>query len=461
MRLLGSVHDRAQEQAIERAAARLSRGLKDDPRRSLSLALRSAIALAPGRGEQQLASHAYDYLVKAFASDLRPMPAQSLCRAIDAVSEDCIERLVSNVALWIARGSGRRLQAQQELGASPLVILISPSMRCNMKCKGCYAAEYDHSDGLSIDIIDRVITEASALGTFAVTLLGGEPLLRADVLDLVERHREMTFQIFTNGTLIDSRVAERLAAAGNVLVSVSIDGARAQHDKRRGDGSLELVERGMARLRAQGVPFGFSTMITSQNCEYVIADAFVDYLIGQGCLWGWHFMYMPVGDSPDLRLMPTPEQREYLRTQGAARIRSRKPIFVIDFWNDAPYVGGCIAAGREYLHINSRGDVEPCIFTHFSVDNVREKCLSDVLRSPYFEGIRARQPYDSNLLRPCMLIDNTHVVREVVGSTGARPTHPEAELLLTTLAPGLDAYAAEYKQIADVAWSASPAPSVH
>ncbi|MGB4441469.1 MAG: radical SAM protein [Coriobacteriia bacterium] len=444
---------RTTDRAVARSVAALGKLVAGAPESHLPRIAGIARMLAATEDDQARAAKLQHYFEESVHADPQPMPMQMLHRVIEATSPTCRTRLITNLVLWMREGVPRRIAAQAKIGTSPMVLLLSPSMRCNLRCTGCYAAEYDRDDDLPMEVIERVVTEARAIGTYAITILGGEPFIRPDILDLFDRFSDMTFQVFTNGGLITNNVAARLANAGNVLVCFSVDGFEKDHDARRGAGSLRNAERGMEALRTAGVPFGFSTMVTSRNYLDVTSDEFTDYLIEQGCLWGWHFLYMPVGENPDLSLMPTPEQREYLRTNGAASIRTRKPLFVMDFWNDAPYVGGCIAAGREYLHINSNGDVEPCIFTHFAVDNINDKSLSDALGSPFFTAIRDRQPYSENLLRPCMLIDNTSVVREVVHETGAHPTHRDAELLLSTLAEGLDAYAAEYKGIADRAWT--------
>jgi hypothetical protein len=104
-------------------------------------------------------------------------------------------------------------------------------------------------------------------------------------------------------------------------------------------------------------------------------------------------------------------------------------------------VRGCIAGGRKYFHINSRGDVEPCVFCHVASDNIREKSLVDCLRGKLFRALRARQPYHADYRRPCVMIDNPQVLREVVAATGARPTHDGAETLVGEYAEALDAYA--------------------
>jgi len=187
-----------------------------------------------------------------------------------------------------------------------------------------------------------------------------------------------------------------------VLVNFSLEGFEEETDARRGKGTFRKIMQGMDNLREVGAPFGFSSMVTRHNVDTIVSDEFNDMLIEKGCLIGWHFLYIPVGVDPDASLMPTAEQRELMRQRGAQRLRNEKPIFVIDFWNDAPYVGGCIAGGRNYFHINARGDAEPCIFVHLAVDNIKQKSLKEVINSPYFRGIRARQPYTDNLLRPCI-----------------------------------------------------------
>ena len=73
-------------------------------------------------------------------------------------------------------------------------------------------------------------------------------------------------------------------------------------------------------------------------------------------------------------LMPNPEQRAEVYRRIRA-MRETKGIFAMDFQNDAEYVGGCIAGGRRYLHINANGDVDPCVFIHYSDSNIREKSL--------------------------------------------------------------------------------------
>lgn len=336
----------------------------------------------------------------------------------------------------------------------PFTVLISPTMRCNLNCVGCYAGNYSKKDDLPLKIVDRIITEGKEMGVAFFTILGGEPFIRNDLLDLYQKHSDALFQVYTNGTLINEELAERLVKLGNVVPMISIEGYEKETDQRRGKGTYQKIMKTMDLLKIKGIPFGTSVAVTKLNEEIITSDEFIDMLIEKGAYINWFFLYMPIGRKPDLSLMPSPEQRAHLLERGR-HIRATKPFFIIDFWNDAPYVNGCIA-GKEYIHITSNGDVEPCIFTHFAVDNIKEKSLKEVMNSEYFKEIRKRQPYSENLLRPCMWIDHPKVSRELYENKKLNiyPTHPGAEKILTEeeFKQGLNQYSKEAKGVYDGIW---------
>jgi len=205
-------------------------------------------------------------------------------------------------------------------------------------------------------------------------------------------------------------------------------------------------------MKEAGVPFGYSITETHDNLEEVLSDEFVDFMINKGAKIAWYFQYIPVGRAPDISMMLTPEQRmrSYDRVHA---IRSGKPLFAADFWNDGPYVGGCIAAGRRYLHINHKGDIEPCAFIHFAVDNIKEKPLVEALRSPFFEYIRKRIPYTSNLFAPCAIIDNPWILRRAVQISGAHPTHEGADQIFKPpIKDYIDEYAHQHQRLSLQDW---------
>ncbi len=350
---------------------------------------------------------------------------------------------------------GRRAQFERQHGfEAPHIIVIDVTARCNLKCDGCWAALYDRKTDLPYDLLERAITEAEEqMGIHFFVFSGGEPTVRQDLYALYEAHPGSQFQLYTNGMLIDDQMAAEFGRLGNVMPMVSIEGDRAVTDARRGQGAYDRVMQAMGNLRRHGVLFGFSVTATSGNWGVIMTDQFIQQMIACGCLYGWYFQYIPVGRNPSIELMVTPQQREHLRKR-IYYLRNNYPIFVVDFWNDGPEVQGCIAGGRRYFHINNNGDIEPCVFCHFAVDNIRTTTLADALKHPFFRAIREEIPYDGNLLRPCMLIDRPWVFRQHAAKYGARPTHSGAESLLTTLAEGLDQRANQWASIADKCWAA-------
>jgi MoaA/NifB/PqqE/SkfB family radical SAM enzyme len=352
----------------------------------------------------------------------------------------------------LLRGSQKRQTYTRERGLrTPFTVIVSPTMRCNLSCEGCYASKYSTQSDMSAALFQRVVDEAAEMGVYLVTVLGGEPFIRADLLDVVAANPDTYFQIFTNGTLVTPAHVERLAKLGNAALMLSIEGGEQTTDERRGPGTYRELMRTMDLLGGHGVLFGYSATVTRKNWRMLLSDEFVDPLVAKGAAISWHFLYMPVGGAPDVTLMPTPEQRNQVRL-GIQRLRSTKAMFPVDFWGDAPWVAGCIA-GKHYVHINNEGWVEPCIFTHFATDNIADTSLAEAFNSPYFREIRRRQPFNHNLLLPCMLIDNPHQSREIMAQTGARPTHDGAESLITELCGALDQYSAEVARVYEQPWS--------
>lgn len=346
----------------------------------------------------------------------------------------------------------KRLQEELKGGAVPYSLLISPTAKCNLRCKGCYAADYSAKDELPFDLVDRLVTEAEELGVAVITMLGGEPFLWRPLLDLMGRHPHMYFLIFTNATLLDRDMVHKLNKLGNFMLTLSVEGFEKETDARRGPGTFARVMAAMDLLRQAKIPFGYSVTATRSNEPVIASEAFVDFMISKGALMGWMFLCMPVSHNPDLELLPTPEQRVHM-LDFVNRVRETRPIVMVDFWNDAPYVGGCIA-GKYYAHVNPQGCVEPCIFTHFCQDNIKNKSLKEVMNSEFFRDLRKRQPYNENLYLPCMWIDNPEVSREIYERLPIRPCHPGADDVLRqeNLRQGIDAYCAKVRELYRPVW---------
>ena len=311
----------------------------------------------------------------------------------------------------------------------PWAILMDPTAACNLKCTGCWAAEYGHSSSLSYDDLARIISQAKELGTYMFLYTGGEPTMRrADLMRLCRENPDCIFMSFTNGTLIDDSFADEIGEVGNFFPAFSIEGYEEENDFRRGEGTFKKCTAAMQRLKDRGIPFGASLCYTSKNTDVLSSDEYIDWLIDKGVKFAWFFTYMPTGNGAVKELMVSPEQRA-LMFKKMREWRETKPIFALDFWNDGEYVQGCIAGGRHYFHINSNGDCEPCAFVHYSNVNIKECSVLDALKSPLFMAYKNNQPFSNNMLRPCPVLDNPGAISKMVAETGAYSTemqHPES-----------------------------------
>lgn len=339
----------------------------------------------------------------------------------------------------------------------PWAILMDPTSACNLKCTGCWAAEYEKTDSLSYDTLDRIIREGKELGIYMYIFSGGEPLVRKnDLVKLAETHSDCSFLSFTNATLVDEEFAKKLGELGNFGLAISVEGFEDTTDMRRGKGTFDKVMHAMDLLKKEGVVFGFSTCYHKYNVDVVGSEEYLDLLIDKGCMFGWYFTYIPIGKDAVTDLLATPEQREYMYHQ-VRKMRKEKPIFILDFWNDGEYVNGCIAGGRNYFHINANGDVEPCAFIHYSNLNIKDVSLVEALQSPLFMQYKENQPFNENHLRPCPLLDNPEKLRSMVKKSGAYSTQPMDREEVEDLTAKTEEISKEWAKVADRLWNESQA----
>lgn len=377
---------------------------------------------------------------------------------LDYVDTDYLKGLIMSIGF---EGGFTGFHATKEMGEKlgvsiPWVILFDPTSACNLHCKGCWASEYDRQCNMSFEIMDKIVTEGKELGIHAYVMTGGEPLVRkADVVKLAKKHKDCGFLIYTNGTLVDQKFCDDMRECKNIVLSVSIEGFEDATDFRRGDGVFQQVMDAMDLMHKNGLVYGTSICYTHQNHKMVTSDEFLDFLIEKGVKFSWYFHFMPVGQDTDLSFMPTPEERIYMvkRIREIRDYNTGKPIFTIDFQNDGEFVSGCIAGGKYYCHINPNGDVEPCVFIHYSSANINEMSLLDCLKQPLFREYQAAQPFDENLLKPCPMLENPEALRAMVERSGAKSTDMTEPESADHLCSKCDAYAKVWEPIADEIWS--------
>lgn len=341
----------------------------------------------------------------------------------------------------------------------PWVILMDPTSSCNLKCKGCWASEYDRKQNLTYEEMADVIRQGKQLGVYFYMFTGGEPLIRKDdVLRLCEENPDCVFLAFTNGTLVDEAFCKELRRVGNMTLALSIEGERDSNDARRGSGIYERTLAAMDLLKKEGCLFGMSVCYTRENVESVTSDDFIRLMSEKGVRYGWYFNFMPVGKNAVPELIPTPAQREHMYNwvRKMRSLETDNALFVLDFQDDGEYVGGCIAGGRNYFHINSAGDIEPCVFIHYSDANIRTDTLLDALQKPLFQAYRRNQPFNDNHLRPCPLLENPDILRKMVKDTGAKSTDLLAPEDVDDLCAKCDAFAKAWAPEAQRIWDAHP-----
>ena len=338
----------------------------------------------------------------------------------------------------------------------PWVILFDPTSACNLHCTGCWASEYSRQLNLSYEDMDSIVTQGVALGLHAYVMTGGEPMVRKDdIIRLAKAHRDCGFMIFTNGTLVDQKFCDGMREAANIVLSMSIEGDEEATDSRRGKGTFQKIMKTMDLLRANKLAYGTSICYTHYNYKAVTSDEFYDFLISKGVKFSWYFHFMPVGNDATMDLVPTPEEREYMfhRIREVRGYEGGKKIFCMDFQNDGEWVNGCIAGGKNYCHINPRGDVEPCVFIHYSSANIHDQSLLDCLKQPLFRAYQAAQPFNENLLRPCPFLENPEKLQAMVKATGAKSTDMLDPESVEHLCGKCENYAKEWAPVADKLWA--------
>lgn len=318
----------------------------------------------------------------------------------------------------------------------PGFMVISPAKRCNLRCRGCYANSASEKDQLDYNIFTRVIEEMREFwGARFVTVSGGEPLMYRwkgkGIMDIYREHPDSLFLMYTNGTLINDKVAEQFHDCGNITPAISVEGMQNVTERRRGKGVFEKITRSMEILKKHRVLFGVSITVTKDNAEEIVSDEFIDYYFNKlGAGYAWVFHYMPIGRDVDPDLIPTPDQRVMLWEKSWDIIKKRKIMFV-DFWNHGPVSDGCISAGRPggYFYIDWQAKVYPCVFFPYAATTMDEIYnnggdLNDLINLPLYSRIRNWQfKYwkEGDLLRPCPMRDHYKMAKNFVIETKAIP----------------------------------------
>ena len=396
--------------------------------------------------------------VKDIISDPDSSLSRFMNKALDEIDPHVLKTILLNLGFEAFLNGTKTIRKMREVHHCniPWLILMDPTSACNLHCTGCWAAEYGNKLNLTYDELSDVVKQGKELGVYFYMFTGGEPLVRKkDLIRLCEEHNTCQFLAFTNGTLVDEVFCAEMKRVGNLALAISLEGSPEVNDLRRGEGVYGKVMHAMDLLKENGLIFGTSICYTSKNCESVTSKEFVRLMVDKGCRYAMYFHYMPVGNEASVDLLLSPEQRMYMRdrVREIRRLKDGEGLFTMDFQNDGEYVGGCIAGGRNYFHINANGDAEPCVFIHYSNANIRTHSLLEILKSPLFMAYHDGQPFNENHLRPCPMLENPEILQKLVKDSGAKSTDLQSPETPEHLCVKCKAYAEKWKPCADKLWN--------
>ncbi len=310
----------------------------------------------------------------------------------------------------------------------PPFLYISIINSCNLRCQGCWVDVAAKQSKIELEAMNRLIDEAKEMGNSFFGILGGEPFMHAEMLDIIEQHPDAYFQVFTNGHFITEAVAKRMRRLGNVTPLISVEGDEIISDERRGKGDVfGDTMKGLQNCLDNKVMTGVCTSLCQSNFDDLLNDAWIDRLIEMGVLYTWFHIYRVAGPDPAPQLALTPQQQRQAR-QFVVDTRATKPIVVVDAYYDADGNALCPAATGFTHHISPWGDIEPCPVIQFANDSIYDdRPLKDTFNDSAF--LRDFRESVAKATRGCVILERPDLLKEIVERHGARDSTARGEAM--------------------------------
>lgn len=270
----------------------------------------------------------------------------------------------------------------------PPMLIYSVTAECNLDCQGCYARllHAPKNGELNAKQFAEVIRQADEIGVSYILTAGGEPFLRSELLEVTGRHPNIIFTPFTNGLMVNDSHIRALKKQRHVVSIVSFEGFEFETDRRRGEGVYENGLRLIRRFQEEGIYYGVSITTTRGNLDTTTSEEFIGRLAEQGCKIFFFINYIPVEKGTDDMVL-TQEQVNILNQRMTAFRRQYQALFLA-FPGSEIDLGGCLAGGKGFVHINAEGDVEPCPFSPYSDASLKDMPLIEALKSPLLKAVR-------------------------------------------------------------------------
>ena len=320
------------------------------------------------------------------------------------------------------KNARKRLEHENAGQHVPAFMISSITHNCNLTCKGCYArangtcGDTPRQPLLSAEEWGGIFRQAAELGVSFNLLAGGEPLLRRDVLEEAAKVESILFPVFTNGTMLHEDYISLFHAHRNLVPILSMEGGSVRTDERRGPGMYQNLMQVMQDLRQQGILFGVSLTVTRENLDELTSDAFLSGLRKQGCRLIFYVEYVPVDESTRALTLGGEEVAFLEQRIEALRLQYGSLLF-LSFPGDEKFLGGCLAAGRGFFHVNPYGAAEPCPFSPYSDRSLKECTLLEALNSPFFQRLQDASLVGGEHTGGCALFEHESRVKELLSPT--------------------------------------------
>ncbi len=302
----------------------------------------------------------------------------------------------------------------------PPFLYISILNSCNLRCQGCWV-DVEEKDAIDLNTLNRTITDSKRHGNAFFGILGGEPFMHPQLLDLLAAHPDCYFQIFTNGQLITEKTAKRLREIGNVTPLISIEGREITSDERRGRKEVfTRTLRGLDNCLREGLLTGVATSVCQSNIEELLTESWLRELVTRGAHYVWYHTYRPVGPKPNFQLALRPDQLVRVR-KFIVEMRAKVPIAMIDAYYDDRGQALCPMSTGVSHHIGPKGDIEPCPIIQFATETIRdERGIFATMRDSVF--LKDFRELSARHTRGCVVLERPDLVKQLVVKHAARDT---------------------------------------
>jgi MoaA/NifB/PqqE/SkfB family radical SAM enzyme len=351
----------------------------------------------------------------------------SILKNILKVDKKCLRKFIWNFGWKGLRGFNKFQKRRKKGSLFPAFQFISVTNDCNLSCQGCWVSKGSGSASMDIEQVKSIIAESKKRGSYFFGILGGEPLMYKSLLEIFRNHPDCYFQLFTNGTLLNDKIALELRKFGNVTPLISFEGDEIVADIRRGGKEVYNRTSGAIDIATKNkLVTGVAISVCKSNIEMALSDEFIEKLHKKGVIYLWYYIYRPSGANPCYELALSAEEIERLRiflVEG----RKKYPIVLIDSYWRADGEPFCPAAEGLSHHINPAGYIEPCPVIQFSKDKVLNGNLSELYENSTM--IRNFKSIIQNKTKGCILMEDPNWLNHFMLENQAINTSNREEML--------------------------------